>query len=912
MDAERYARVKALFSEVCNLTEPECSARLAASGAAPEVIAKVRALLVQEQAVTTGFSAPIVSLLGGLGSENLQPGATLGAWTLVRRIGEGGMGMVYQAQRSDGHFEQTAAIKVLRGLPSATAMQYLARERQILAGLTHPHIARLLDGGATPGGQPFLVMEYLDGVAVDRYCREHQLDLTATLKLLLTVCDAVSFAHQRLIVHCDLKPSNILVDAQGRPSLLDFGIARLLDTEMPDGGPSSSSLRARAFTPGFASPEQENGGALTTAADIYSLGRLLEALVGAARLAADSELAAIVARATRLLPSERYASVELLAQDLSRYLQRQPLAALPSTFAYRTRKLLQRRWPAVAAGVAVLLLVAAFTLRLAIESERARGAEHAARQAEQTALSERDRARVAESAARQISEFLVSIFEASNPDDEIVEIPTSKLVEQAQLRLQGVQQSQPESQSDLYSALARVQANMGQADAAKVNFARAIELERQRDRPLELAMMLHHAILLQISRFSGAGAEPMARELVALRERYGDPSSLDMAQAYGLLGHLLSRAGQRDEGERLLQKRAALTAKIDAHSDDHAESLEALGLHYKNYADYSRAIANLRESADIRSALAGDDNANTLDSLEWLANALILNRDYVQAERILRRALPARIALHGERSSKVASVLDELARVLNLSGRTLEALPLHREALAIAEEKLGRDNVSYCVYLNHYGLSLQYVGDDSGAERALAEAVATLSKRLTASNQGLAQIRLNLGRLLLRMERLPEARAALQQVLQTRSAGMGEHSPQVAEVRISLADLELRSGRPADAARELDQAQPRVAELDELHQIAYDRQRALLAAQFGQVDAALAALEKVEARMFAAVGNRDIRGWFSMLDRAELLARRDGPGDAAASRDIARQILTQVEPQLVPGATLLVRVRRLI
>lgn len=909
MDAEAFARVRALFDAVADLDAEAREQCLRASGEGPDVLARVRSMLAASGA-TAEFNAPISAMLGTLAGAELAAGTRLGAWTLQSKVGEGGMGTVYAARRSDGHFDQDAAIKLLRGVPSAAALEYLARERQILASLTHPNIARLLDGGTTPQGQPYLVMEYLDGVPIDRYCREQRPDSAALLRLLIPVCEAVAYAHAHLVVHCDLKPSNILVRADGRPCLLDFGIARVLG-DADRAQPSSISQRARAFTPGFASPEQEGGGSLTTAADIYSLGRLLEALLGVDRLAADAELAAIVARATRQLPAERYGSAELLAQDLERYLQRQPLAALPATLAYRSRKLLQRRWPAVAAVLAVLLLVAAFTLRLAIESERALGAERVARVAEQTALTQRDRARLAESAARQISEFLVSIFEASNPDDEIVEIPTSKLVEQAQLRLDGVQQSQPESQSDLYSALARVQVNMGQADAAKANFARAIDLERKRDRPLELAMMLHHAILLQISRFSGADAEPMARELVSLREQYGDPDSLEMAQAYGLLGHLLSRAGQRAEGEGYLQRRAALTAKIDAHNDDHAESLEALGLHYKNYADYPQAIAKLRESADIRSALAGDDNANTLDSLEWLANALILDRDFVQAEAILRRALRARIALHGERSSKVASVLDELARVLSLSGRTLEALPLHRQALAIAEEKLGRDNVAFCVYLNHYGLSLQYVGDDAGAEGALAEAVATLSKRLAASHQGLAQIRLNLGRLLLRMERLPEARAALQQALQTRSAGMGEHSPRVAEVRISLADLELRSGRPAVAARELDLAQPQVAELDELHQIAFVRQRALLAAQLGDVDSALADLEKVEARMFAAVGNNDIRGWFSMLDRAELLARRNSPGDRAASRAIARQILTQVEPLMVADARLLERLRRL-
>ncbi|HWS27963.1 MAG TPA: serine/threonine-protein kinase, partial [Xanthomonadales bacterium] len=296
MDAEAYARVRALFDAVADLDPAAREQCLQASGDDPDVVARVRSMLAASGA-TADFNAPIAAMLGTLASAELAAGTRLGAWTLQGKVGEGGMGTVYAARRGDGHFDQDAAVKLLRGVPSAAALEYLARERQILASLTHPNIARLLDGGMTPNGQPYLVMEYLDGVPIDRYCREHRPDSAALLRLLIPVCAAVAYAHARLVVHCDLKPSNILVRADGRPCLLDFGIARVLG-EADRAQPSSISQRARAFTPGFASPEQEAGGVVSTATDVYSLGRLIQHLAECAGIAVDRELGAVIARAT--------------------------------------------------------------------------------------------------------------------------------------------------------------------------------------------------------------------------------------------------------------------------------------------------------------------------------------------------------------------------------------------------------------------------------------------------------------------------------------------------------------------------------------------------------------------------------------------------------------------------------------
>jgi serine/threonine-protein kinase len=369
----------------------------------------VQRLLDAEPASTQQIDAPVFSMLAELaGAETLEPGARLGAWTLIRKIGQGGMSSVYLAQRSDGHFEQTAAVKLLRGLPSPAALQYLARERQILASLAHPNISRLLDGGARPLGQPYLVMEYLEGgLPIDQYLVRCQLPLEAVVQMLITVCAAVSFAHSRLVVHCDLKPANVLVDAQGRPLLLDFGIARMLGGETVE-GPASVAAQVSAFTPGYASPEQVRGDPLSTQADVYSLGYLLRALVRT--YAPPSELLAIAALATQAEPTARYSSVAAFARDLDRFIAGEPVQAMPARWRYQAVKLLQRQWPAMVVVLAFLLTVLGFTLQLVTDRDRALAAE-------QHAINERDRATQAELSSRQISQLLGNILSSVDPDN---------------------------------------------------------------------------------------------------------------------------------------------------------------------------------------------------------------------------------------------------------------------------------------------------------------------------------------------------------------------------------------------------------------------------------------------------------------------------------------------------------------
>ena len=346
-----YGQIKQLFNAVCDLPSAAAQrAALHALGADSATQAQVLAMLAPAGGATR-FSSAVAEATTDWQGVPLRVGDRLGAWTLLRPLGEGGMGRVFLAERSDGHYQQQVAIKLLLGWSGPAALARLTAERQLLARMNHAHIAKLLDGGSTPAGQPYLVMEYAEGDTIDAWCEHHHLPLAARLALFQTVCDGVAHAHRHLVIHCDIKPANVLVNAEGRAMLLDFGIAQLQ-------GQGDAAL---AMTPHYASPEQAAGQAPGVASDIFSLGRLLAELLRpvAGQHRRDNELAAVVAKATATDPEQRYDSVGALQRDLQQLLAHRPITALHHRRAYVLRKGLRRHWPWALAAAGVLALAAA-------------------------------------------------------------------------------------------------------------------------------------------------------------------------------------------------------------------------------------------------------------------------------------------------------------------------------------------------------------------------------------------------------------------------------------------------------------------------------------------------------------------------------------------------------------------------
>jgi tetratricopeptide (TPR) repeat protein len=375
------ADVHRLFEAACELPEDQRAEFLQSQTADGQVRREVLSLLAHDALAGPFFADALGSAASSVLSDlDLTPGTRIGVFSVVRMLGRGGMGAVYLATRADGSFEQNVAIKVIRSTdPASFLLTRFQQERQILARLNHPNIARLLDGGETPAGLPYFVMEYVPGQEIDRYCDQGALDLEARLRLFLQVSAAVQYAHENLVVHRDLKPGNILVGDDGAPKLLDFGIAKMLDPLSAASAPVST----RVLTPEYASPEQVRGGLITTAADIYSLGAVLYRLLtgnpphavqdlsplGAALKISEqavpraatvpADVAAILEKALHTDPARRYRSADELSNDIHRYLAGEPVLAVPDSAGYRTAKFLRRHWIGVFAIAAVLLALTA-------------------------------------------------------------------------------------------------------------------------------------------------------------------------------------------------------------------------------------------------------------------------------------------------------------------------------------------------------------------------------------------------------------------------------------------------------------------------------------------------------------------------------------------------------------------------
>ncbi len=554
-------------------------------------------------------------------------GERIGPYRVLEPLGRGGMAVVYRAERADGAYQQQVALKLVDPRLSALAGQeLLRRERQILATLQHPGIARLLDGGATDDGRLWLAMELIEGQRIDRHVRESGLDLPARLRLYVSVCDAVRFAHLHGLVHCDIKPSNILVTAAGESKLLDFGIAAAL-------GRGELGEAPRALTPGHASPEQLRGEPATTASDVWQLGRLLQLLLdpGSPRVPAD--LGAITTRAAAADPAQRYASVAELAADVDNFLARRPVAARGGGALYRLRRLVDRnRWTSAVAmaAVATLVLVAAgFTLRVTVE---------------------RDHAVRAAGRASAAAQFMVEVFNVSDPAYNRGDTLTAnEILARGRERVDRDFADQPALQAFLAENIGVVHMSLGQLREAEALLRQAVSLSRglpdvaARERAFRMRRLAQ--VLWRLDRYAEALAV--------------------VDEAYVLV------AGDASEGDlqaMLLQTRAA--CEILLGRPEQAERTQ------------TQVLALL--ARDPRGGPAGRGRAHAT-----LAEALSEMQRHAEAAEILRVAV-SEIGAAFESDHPDALVIEiNYARQLALSGKSDQAWPIWQRASATLRQVVG-------------------------------------------------------------------------------------------------------------------------------------------------------------------------------------------------------------------------------
>ncbi len=785
LDTGRWRRISSHLDHVLALVPGEREAFVASLGAEDPALAADQLALLEEHRVleSEGFLAdravalPVPAALEG---------TTVGAYTLVKSIGRGGMGSVWLASRHDGRFEGQAAIKLLNAeLVGRTGGERFKREGTILARLTHPHIARLIDAGISGHGQPYLVLEHVAGRHIDQHCDEHALAIDARIRLFLDVLSAVAHAHASLIVHRDLKPSNVLVTEDGQVKLLDFGIAKLLEEDRTRNDVALTRDAGAALTPKYAAPEQVSGGAITTATDVYALGLLLYGLltaqdpVGAgARSPAEivkaivdveprrmsavvmgdaeppevlamhairrgttaerlrrrlrGDLDTIVAKALKKNPTERYASVAEFADDLRRYMRHEPIAARPDTVAYRTTKFAQRHRRGLAASVAALAilggLIGFYTMRL---------------------QRERDRAALEAAKASKTSELLMGLLTLADPyrTPEGREPTVRSLLDIGAARITNDPKVQPEVKAELFTVIGRVYQRLGLYDKAM----------------------------------------PLLHDALILGRRSLGPEHVSIAQSLNDLGVLHRESGDLDGARPLLEESLAMRRHLlgNEHKDV-AVTLVELARVLSDRGLDAQAESLVRESLAIRRKVFGEEDREVATSMNDLALLLFRRGDLDGAEPLFRRNVEINMKVLGPEHASVGTSMGNLALVLRARGKRAEADKLLRADVAIVKKALGERHPAYAQALNGLAVAALEDGRPDEARVLLEQAVAIVQPLFRPDHPRLVAYRVNIARAQLATGKAAEAEPALRRALDVRQHLYPAGDWRIAEVQSLL------------------------------------------------------------------------------------------------------------------------------
>ena len=733
-------------------------------------------------------------------AEDELAGQRIGPWRVERRIARGGLATVYLARRDDGQFDQLVAIKVLRrGLDTDDVVSRFRAERRILSSLEHPSIARLLDGGGLADGRPYLVLEFVDGEPITDWCAAKDTSLRGRVGLMIEVLRALHHAHARLVVHRDVKPSNILVSDGGSVKLLDFGIAKLIDPSEATLAPALTRTGVALLTPGYGSPEQHAGEPVTTASDIYQAGLVLyqlvtgkrpfdgkplehafllpppsEALQGTpAYRAVRGDLDAVVAKATQVDPSRRYGSADEMALDLSRYLDGRPVMAQPDSVGYRLRRLASRRpWllPVVSLGA---LSVIAYVVTLTVYTARL------------------DREQKLAASARQFMEDLFSSPDPFAPADPErgLNIRVVEALDLGQRRVRSELSDQPQLRATLLGSIAAVYASLDQHRQAIALREEALELEQSLYGPRSVQVVESLRVLGSLNSTAGdleraddllrrqlelarlaypAGSSELARSEIAYALHKNRLGELQDSQAMLLSGIERLRAQPAADAQLLVQalvtleqQRSAAAAPLgfDPLGEAEAVARTAFGSEsvqvalvrlrrassLTNSGDYAAAEEIFRAVIPLLEDKLGREHGTTLGALNNLGYLHHRRGDLAGAERIHAELVRRNVAKHGAAHRAVADSYQNLAGALTHQARYDESLPLHQQAYDLFRQVLNDDNYVIAIPL----LSIAYVqlqrGEAAAAEAAAREAMLRLQPGPAANHlQGVARCLLGL------------------------------------------------------------------------------------------------------------------------------------------------------------------------
>lgn len=820
MNPERWKKIQSLFEKALEL-EPSARENFLKRECIDdkELFDEVSSLISADEKQHSIFSGSAGDYLA-INDANLD-GKIFGSYRTIKQIGSGGMGSVYLAERIDGHFEQKVALKIVKpGMNSNEIIRRFEDERQILARLQHPNIARLLDGGISESGLPYFTLEYVEGKPITNYCDENNLTIEERLELFKKVCEAVLYAHQNLVIHRDIKPGNILVQEDGTVKLLDFGIAKVFEEEEDQNFVTRTSMRV--MTPEYASPEQARGEPVTTATDIYSLGLILYQLltgcppyevtstsalemeriicltepqkpstmitkslssapdsnqksspefisrkrkttIAKLKKRISGDLDNICLMAIRKEPERRYSSIAQFITDTDNHLTGMPVIARKSTASYRTKKFIQRHKAGVVVAASAVLIVAILTtvyfIRLA---------------------EERDRAQLEAVKSKKVSEFLAGIFQVSDPEQSKGESITAReLLDVGVRRIESELSDQPEVLANMLGVTGNVYKSLGLYENAIVLLQRAYLInDSLLGSSPETAKSLNDLANLNFAMGNyGSAIEKFKKAIVIRKNIFGD-ESLETAESNNDLAMVLREEGEYEDAGKLLNSSLSIRKKfLSSESPEVAQTMNNLGLLKDDMGEYDEAKKLFEESLKIKEKLYGKIHPSVTETMGNLAFLLRQMGEYKEASKLFDETLEIDKNLFGDIHPVISTDLYNIASITALMGDLNSAEKLYTEVLELDKKLLGEEHPYIALDFNNLAGILSDKGEFEKAEQIYKESLAMNKKIYGDDHPEVATSLSNLGVMYNRWGKLSRAEPLLKSALDMRIKLLGKNHP---------------------------------------------------------------------------------------------------------------------------------------
>ena len=823
MNSDQWEKIQSLFEKALGLNISEREIFLKKEcGDDIEMYDEVISLLKadeKEHSIFSGSASDFIPV-----DDATLDGKTFGNYRAIKQIGTGGMGSVYLAERIDGHFEQQVALKVVKpGMNSQEIISRFEEERQILARLQHPNIARLLDGGISEMGLPYFTMEYVDGKPITEYCDEKNLTIDQRLKLFRKVCEAILYAHQNLVIHRDIKPSNILVKEDGTVKLLDFGIAKVFEEDEDQKYVTRTGMRV--MTPEYASPEQVKGEPVSTATDIYSLGLILYQLLSgcppyelkstsalemervicltepqkpssmmtkihAIKLKSDEEISPeiisknrgtsvsrlkkrisgdldnICLTAIRKEPERRYSSIAQLITDIDNHLTGQPITARKSTASYRAKKFVLRHKAGVIVIAIAVLIIALVTTFYTIQLAE-----------------ERDKAQLEAEKSKKVSEFLSGIFKVSDPEQSRGETITAReLLDNGVKKIDRELSDQPEVLANMLGVTGNVYESLGLYEKALPLLSRSYELSDSifGSQSPETAKSLNDLANLNFAMGNYEPAIEKFDKAIVIRKSVFGESSLETAESMNDLAMVLREEGKYDEAEKLLNHSLSIRKKfIHGKSSEVALSMNNLAMVKEDKGEYDEAKKLFKESLEMLENLYGKIHPSVSETMGNFAGLLQEMGKYEDASKLFNETLEIDKALYGDIHPQISTDLYYLASNKALMGDLNTAEKLYSEALDLDKKLLGDDHPYVALDMNNLAGIYNDKGEYNKAEALYKKSLALNRKIYGNEHPEVATSISNLGVLYQREGKYKLAEPLLKSALDMRIKLLGENHPSV-------------------------------------------------------------------------------------------------------------------------------------